>query len=200
MKVLGKSSISFTETHIFKILICHKLCHFIEVYDGFIGQKILRAGKPAIWPWLSCRYNKHRLVDLLLSMVGCKKYLQFVFVNLFNIHIMLQLSSPNSNEILTCFKNESGCDFRILPLFHRLFQILDCSVTPIKRTYHKERLQYKLMGFFFTFEAVKLKRPYLHTWLDLGYFVYLRLILFHLNHLLYTKSPFRTAAAQRPTN
>ena len=39
--LLCKSSIWFTEQHIFKIIIkiCHKLCHFIW---GFIGQKILK--------------------------------------------------------------------------------------------------------------------------------------------------------------
>ena len=35
-----------------------------KVYDGFIGQKILKVGKSPIRPWLSCPYNEHRLVCL----------------------------------------------------------------------------------------------------------------------------------------
>ena len=45
-----------------------------ELYDGFISQdfEVMKAGKLAIWPWMSCPYNKHTLVDLPSSMGSTK--------------------------------------------------------------------------------------------------------------------------------
>ena len=46
-----------------------------EVYDGFSrfhrskDFEARKAGKSAIWPWLSCPYNKHRLMDLPSSVL-----------------------------------------------------------------------------------------------------------------------------------
>ena len=75
-----KSSIWFTEKHIFKIIIyffntskfaANYVLSF-EVYDGFIGQKILKIWRQESWPfrpvWLSCQYNKNTLVDLPSSV------------------------------------------------------------------------------------------------------------------------------------
>ena len=33
----------------------------------------MKAGKLAIWPWLSCPYNEHTLVDLPSSVYGMEK-------------------------------------------------------------------------------------------------------------------------------
>ena len=42
-----------------------------EIYDGFIVQNILKAGKLSIWPQLSCPYNKNTLMDLPSSVLHC---------------------------------------------------------------------------------------------------------------------------------
>ena len=80
-----KSSIWFTEKHIFKIVIypfntsksdANYVTSF-ELYDGFIAFidfEAMKAGKLAIWLWLlSCPYNKHTLVDLPSSVVKTEK-------------------------------------------------------------------------------------------------------------------------------
>ena len=77
---LCKSSIWFTEKHIFKIIIyffntyikmCRKLCHFIWGIWWFHRSKdfeAMNAGKS----WLSCQYNENTLVDLLSSVLLLK--------------------------------------------------------------------------------------------------------------------------------
>ena len=41
-----------------------------EVYDGFIGQKILKLNEGRkVPPWLFCQYNESSLVDLPCSMI-----------------------------------------------------------------------------------------------------------------------------------
>ena len=80
--LLCKSSIWFTEQHIFKIIIyffntskcaANYVISF-EVYDGFIARskdfEAMKTGKLAIRPWLSCPYNEITLVDLQSSVVA----------------------------------------------------------------------------------------------------------------------------------
>ena len=78
--LLCKSSIWFTEQHIFKIIIySFNTCatNFVisfEVYDGFIsGSKnfeAMKGGKLTIQTWLSCPFSEHRLLDLPSSVDG----------------------------------------------------------------------------------------------------------------------------------
>ena len=72
-----KSSIWFAEQHIFKIIIyffdtskcATNYVISFEVYDGRSKDfEAMKAEKLAIWPWLSCQYNKNVLVDLMSSM------------------------------------------------------------------------------------------------------------------------------------
>ena len=43
---------------------CRKLCHFFVVHIGHMSKIFegMKAGKFAIWSWLSCLYNKNTLV------------------------------------------------------------------------------------------------------------------------------------------
>ena len=53
-----------------------------EVYDDFIGQKILKLWRQksrTFRPWLSCQYNKHRLLDLPSSVVKCNRSVETVW-------------------------------------------------------------------------------------------------------------------------
>ena len=60
---------------------CHKLCHFIWGIWWFHWSKdfeAMKAGKLAIWPWLSCPYKEHTFVDLPSSMNGTNKSDQMI--------------------------------------------------------------------------------------------------------------------------
>ena len=51
---------------------CHKSFHFIRGICWLHSSKAfeaMKAGKLAIWPWLSCQYNKNMLVDFLCSLL-----------------------------------------------------------------------------------------------------------------------------------
>ena len=68
-ELLCKSSIWFTEKHIFKMITyffntskcATNYVISFEVHDGFIGQEFeaMKAGKSAIRPWLSCQYQEN---------------------------------------------------------------------------------------------------------------------------------------------
>ena len=85
--LLCKSSIWFTEKHIFKIILCiffntlkcatNYVISF-KVHDGFIDFEAMKAGKLAIWPWLSCQYNENTLMDLLSSVSTHEKCCQML--------------------------------------------------------------------------------------------------------------------------
>jgi hypothetical protein len=79
--LLCKSSIWFTDKHIFKIIIyffdtSKSAANYVisfEVYDGYIGQKILKLWRQESWPsgpWLSCPYNENTLMDLPFSVIA----------------------------------------------------------------------------------------------------------------------------------
>ena len=92
--LLCKSSIWFTEKHIFKIIIyffnaskcaANYVISF-EVYDGFLGQnvfEVMKAGKLAIRPWLRCPSNEHTLVDFPSSVVLPGLRSDLLFLQLF---------------------------------------------------------------------------------------------------------------------
>jgi hypothetical protein len=112
----------FTEKHIFKINIyffstSKRSANYVisfEVYDDFIGQKILKlwmkAGKLAIWPWLSCPYKKHMLVDLP-SSVPIMQNSRWPLLKLFS----RRTTSTNHPKIPHLFvpkvNQDSVCDF-----------------------------------------------------------------------------------------
>ena len=48
-------------------------------FHGSNDFEAMKAGKLAIWPWLSCPYNKHRLVDLQSSMLASSKLSHVLF-------------------------------------------------------------------------------------------------------------------------
>ena len=75
--LLGKSSIWFTKKHFFKIITyffnTSKLCHFIRWFHRSKDFEAMKAGRSAIWPWLSCPYDVHTLLDLPSSVVQTEK-------------------------------------------------------------------------------------------------------------------------------
>ena len=76
--LLCKSSIWFTEQHIFKIIIYifdTSKCATNYIISFEVYFEAMKAGKLAVRPWLSCPYNKHTLVDLPCSMVVSQKIL-----------------------------------------------------------------------------------------------------------------------------
>ena len=77
--LLCRSSIWFTEIHIFKelsyifwyIKTCRKLCHLIWGIWWFHRSKyfeVMKAGKSAIRPWLSWQYTENTLIALPSSV------------------------------------------------------------------------------------------------------------------------------------
>ena len=50
---------------------CHKLCYFmVSWFHRPKYFEAMKAGKSAIWPWLSCQYNENTLVDLPSSVLA----------------------------------------------------------------------------------------------------------------------------------
>ena len=56
---------------------CHRLCNFIWGIWWFLRSKefeAIKVEKSAIQPWMSCKYNKNMVVDLLSFVVDAPKY------------------------------------------------------------------------------------------------------------------------------
>ena len=60
------------------IKMCCKLCHLIRgirrLFHKSKDFEIMKAGRLAIWPKLSCQYSENTLMDLLSSFKGDHKY------------------------------------------------------------------------------------------------------------------------------
>ena len=113
-----KSSIWFTEKHIFKIIVNYFNTSKCTA-NYVISFEAMKAGKMAIRPWLSCPYNKHTLVDLSFSVqlvqFFSSSHCSWGWMPFFQFHLR---NNINSGLI---------CDFR-----KTLVPVIDLSVPPLQ--------------------------------------------------------------------